>query len=122
MEGDKGEMIQTRRKGQRTFSKAMKYANTFPDVFVMPIYQVSRWAQPQPCDMIVFRTGHMTRLVEVRSNQYGLSKQSTRQLSQIPGDFYIKQVWMFKDGEKEPFIRQWDGEDWSYVDEVFGKE
>ena len=99
-------------KGGRTFRKLMAYALTFPGVQVVPIYQVSRFAQPQPFDAIVFRNGYMIRIVEARTNQWGVSKTSTRQLSQLPGEYYHKQIWMLKDRWPAPLIREWNGEDW----------
>jgi len=109
--------MNSRAKGGRTFRKAVKYALTFKGVFHIPIYQISRFAQPQPCDMIIFREGFLARLIEVRSNQYGVSKKSTIQLSQIPG-INLKQIWMFKDGESVPTVRQWNEHDaWDWKDD-----
>ena len=84
------------------------------DTRIIPLYQVSRWAQAQPFDALLLRPGYWPRFVEVRTNQWGVSKLQTRTLSQLPGDGYFKQIWLFKRGCTTPLIRQWDWERWVY--------
>ena len=104
--------MNTREKGGRTFRKAVRYALTFPGTVVIPLYQVSRWAQPQPCDMILLRPTHWPRFVEVRTTTWGVSKPSTRQLAALPGDSYLKQIWRFRRGTTIPDIRLWNEKFW----------
>ena len=99
--------MNTRAKGGRTFRKAMTYAKAaYPKAYRMPIYQVSRWSQPQPCDLILFELDSPPILVEVRTNQWGVSKPQTRTLAHLPG-LVSKQIWMFPDGQTSPMIREW---------------
>lgn len=109
--------MNTRSKGSRTFRKAVKYAESFPGSVVVPIYQVSRWAQPQPFDMIVLRSFYWVLLVEVRTNQWGTGKASTVQLAQLPSISYRRQIWRFRDGKNMPDIRRWDGTKWTYQEQ-----
>ena len=108
--------MNSRAKGGRTFRKAVAYAYTFPNTVVIPLYQVSRWAQPQPFDAIVFRAGYWPRLVEVRSNAWGTGKPQTKQLAGLPGEGFYKQLWRFSDGLFIPDIRQWNGTAWIGTD------
>ena len=72
----------------------------------MPIYQISRWAQPQPFDLLILDLDACPILVEVRTNQWGVSKPQTRTLATLPG-LVSKQIWMFPDGQMLPNIREW---------------
>ncbi len=103
---------------------AVAYARTIPNVRVLPLYQVSMFAQPQPCDMIVLREGYNPIFVEVRTNSYGLNKPSTLALSALPDSGIVKQVWMHKDGEKGFVIREWDSlsASWLYKDSPYQQE
>ena len=109
------EMTNTRAKGQRTVLKAIRYARTFPGTECLPIYQVSRFAQEQPFDLILFRPAHWLRLVEVRSNTWQVGKPQTRHLAALPGEGYFKQCWRFRDRQEVPEIRQWNGQEWQWV-------
>lgn len=104
--------INTRKKGQRTFAKACRYARSFPGTVLIPIYQISRFAQPQCFDMLLLRPTHWPRFVEVRTTQWGVSKPSTRQLAALPGDGYLKQIWRFRRGATTPDIRVWNEAAW----------
>ncbi len=91
----------------------MAYARAlYPKAYLMPIYQVSRWAQPQPFDLLIFEFDHRPICVEVRSNQWGVNKPQTKTLSTLPGTIF-KEIWLFKDGEQIPTIRRWDGRTWA---------
>ena len=104
--------MNTRQKGQRTFQKAMRYALSFPGTVAIPLYQVSRWATPQPFDLLLFRPGYLVRLVEVRTTAWGVAKTNTRQLAALPGTYYLKQVWRFRSLCTLPDIRQWMEPGW----------
>ena len=104
--------MNTRRKGQRTFAKALRYArHQYPKAYCLPIYQVSRRSQPQPCDVILFDFDASPLLVEVRTNQWGVSKPQTRTLASLPG-LIRKQLWRFQRGQTVPEIREWSGTYW----------
>ena len=60
--------------------------------------------------MILFDVTTVPILVEVRSNQWGVNKPQTIQLSKLPN--CLKQIWMFKDGENKPKIRKWFATSW----------
>ena len=101
-----------RAKGQRTFRKAMAYAKaTYPTAYLMPIYQVSKWAQAQPCDLILMDLDAWPILIEVRTNYWGTNKPSTRTLAHLPG-LVTKQIWRFQRGQTIPDIREWTGHQW----------
>ena len=105
--------MNSRRKGQRTFAKALRYAKfRYPKAYLMPIYQVSRWAQPQPCDLIIYEFDVPPILVEVRTTQWGVAKPSTRQLARLPS-LCTKQIWRFRPGETLPDIRTWRDDAWT---------
>ena len=70
------------------------------------LYQASQWATPQPFDIVIFRPTYWPRFVEVRTNQFGMTKPNTVTLSRLPGDA-IRQIWMFRNGDTTPLIRQW---------------
>ena len=114
--------MNTRKKGQRTFAKAMRYAMSFPDTVALPIYQVSRFAQPQPCDVLLFRPDRLVRLVEVRTTQWGGRKPQTRRLTQIPGLGHLAQLWRFRRGTTLPDIREWTGTAWVLKDHPWESE
>ena len=104
--------INTRAKGQRSFAKAMAYAKaTYPKGALIPLYQVSRWAQPQPFDLLVLDFDAPALLVEVRTNQWGVAKPQTRTLAKLPGRVR-KQIWLFDRGQTVPRVRTWDGMTW----------
>lgn len=107
--------MNSRAKGSRTFRKAVAYAESFPGAKVIPIYQVSMWAQNQPFDILLLRQTYMPRLVEVRTNQYGLRKPSTVALAALPGDYVSKQIWMHKDGKEGFTIREWDQDQCEWI-------
>lgn len=96
--------------------KAVRYAKSFPGTVIIPMRQVSRWAEPQPFDLLVLRPFAWPRLVEVRANQWRTGKASTVDLAQLPGISYHKQIWKFDDGETTPQIRQWQHEQWMHLD------
>ena len=100
--------MSTRQKGHRIQRLAVAYAYTFPNVLVLTIYQVSRWATPQPFDLIVFRTGRWPRFVEVRSNQWRTGKASTKQLAHLPGEGFHRQMWLHRDRREGFKVRSWD--------------
>lgn len=104
--------INSRAKGQRTVAKALRYLGGFPPTHVILLHQASRFATPQPFDLLLLRSGHWPRFVEVRTNAWGVAKPQTRTLSRLPGDGYFRQVWRFKDGQDTPDLRQWDGSAW----------
>lgn len=104
--------MNTRAKGGRIFRKAVAYAKLTPGVVTIPLYQVSRWAQEQPFDMLVLRPGCWIRLVEVRFGQWRTGKPSTKALAALPGRYYAKQIWMFPEGAATPKVREWTGEAW----------
>ena len=103
-----------REKGNRTSRKAIRYALSFPGTVVIPLYQVSRWATPQPFDLLVLRTTYWPRFVEVRANAWRTGRASTVQLAHLPGESYHKQIWRLDDGQTTPTIRQWHGTAWIY--------
>lgn len=104
--------MNTRAKGQRTFGKALRFAHAlYPNAYVLPIYQVSRWAHPQPFDMMILEFDHRPICVEVRTNQWGVSKPQTKVLAHLPGCVF-KEIWMFQRGQAYPAIRRWDGTAW----------
>ena len=105
-------MLNSRNKGYRVQRKAVQYALTYPGVKVLPVYQISRWAQPQPFDLIVFRPNCWLIFVEVRANQWRTGRPSTVELTQLPGEGYHKQIWMFPDHAMIPQIREWNGREW----------
>lgn len=90
----------------------MAYAKSvFGKAYLMPIYQVSRFAQPQPFDLMICEYDRVPILVEVRSNAWGTGKPQTKQLACLPG-LMERQIWMFTDGHSVPRIRRWTGLDW----------
>lgn len=101
-----------RAKGGRVFRMARAWAEEFPSVVVLPMYQVSRFAQPQPFDMLVLRKDYQPLLVEVRSNQWRTGKASTVNLARLPGFGVHKQIWMHSDGKKGFKIREFINDDW----------
>lgn len=107
--------MNSRSKGQRTFRKAVAYAETFQGVVVIPMYQVSRYAAPQPFDMLLLRQTYMPRLVEVRTNLWGVSKGSTIQLASLPSDYVAKQIWMHTDNKDGFKIREWDQDQCEWI-------
>lgn len=115
-------MIQTRRKGQRVQLKATRFALSHPNTVVISLYQVSRWAQQQPFDLLVLRAGYWPRFVEVRSGQWRTGRPSTVQLSRLPGEGYMKQIWLMKARETTPHIREWDGTTWAYREHPWESE
>lgn len=107
--------MNTRAKGQRTFGKAMRFAKSrYPKAYVLPIYQVSRWAHPAPFDMLILEFDHRPMCVEVRTNQWGVAKPQTRQLATLPG-LITKEIWLFRRGEHIPTIRRWTGHTWEHA-------
>lgn len=104
--------MSSRRKGQRTELKAVAYLNTIPNTAHIRLYQTSRFASPQPCDLIALRDRYWPRLVEVRSNQWRTGRRSTQQLTRLPGESFHQQLWLFKDGCMIPEVRQWNGREW----------
>ena len=105
--------MNTRAKGQRTFAKAMAYATLhFPTGVFLPLYQPSRFSKPQPFDLMILEPFEPPICVEVRSNQWGVSKPQTRRLAHLPGHIR-KQIWLFKNGATTPQIRRWSHETWS---------
>ena len=107
--------MNSRAKGQRTFHKACRYALSFPGTVLLPIYQVSRFAQPQPFDLLLFRPTHWIRLVEVRTGQWGVAKPQTRTLAALPGEMYRKQLWRFQDRQMTPDLREWQEDAWNTI-------
>ena len=112
---EENHMANSRRKGQRTCQKAMRFALSFPGTTTIPIYQVSRFAQPQPFDLLLLRPDCLARLVEVRTDLWRVAAPQTRALSRLPG-MVVKQIWRFKRGATIPDIRQWSGSAWIYQD------
>ena len=108
--------MSSRRKGQRTELKAIAYLQTIPKTTHIRLYQTSRFASPQPFDLLVLRNRYWPRFVEVRSNQWRTGRVSTEQLAALPGEGYHKQIWLFRDGSKIPEVRQWDGAIWILKD------
>jgi len=99
----------TRAKGFRSLHKALAYVKaTMPGAEVIPFHQVSRFAQAQPFDCLVFQPNQSLLLVEVRSNQFRINVPQTQHLASLPGKWYRKQIWRFKNGESVPDIRTWD--------------
>ena len=100
--------MNTRRKGQRTQAKALAYAKSLsgPKDRIVELHQRTPFATPQPFDFFWFRPSRYATLVEVRSNQYGMSKPQTVELTHLPG-FVYRQIWMFKDRATIPHCRQW---------------
>lgn len=102
--------MNARAKGGRTFRKAVAYAHAiYPKAVIIPIYQIGRFAQPQPFDMLVLDFDAKPVLVEVRSNAWGVSKPQTKQLASLPG-LVQKQIWRFRDGSQQPDVRLWMNE------------
>ena len=110
--------MSSRRKGQRAELKAVCYVlEAYPTTAkVVRMYQVSRFARPQPFDLLVLRDRYWPRFVEVRSNQWRTGRESTEQLAVLPGEGYHKQIWLFRNGSKIPEVRQWDGAIWVLKD------
>ena len=104
--------MSSRSKGQRTELKAVDFLATIPNTAPIRLYQRSRFATPQPCDLIALRAGFWPRFVEVRSNQWRTGRDSTWQLAALPGEGYHKQIWLFRDGQVTPSVRQWNGREW----------
>lgn len=109
-------MLNTHVKGQRIQRKAIRYALTFQGTVVIPLYQVSRWATPQPFDLLVLRQTYWPRFVEVRANAWRTGRASTVQLASLPGEGYARQIWRFRDQHLTPDIRQWHGTAWQPQD------
>src|SRR3990167_1753850 len=114
--------MNARAKGQRVQHKAVRYALSFPGTVVIPLYQVSRWATPQPFDLLVLRPLYWPRFVEVRANAWRIGRTSTVTLSRLPGEGYAKQIWQLKDGQTIPTIRQWQGSEWKPQDTPWEEE
>lgn len=112
--------MNSRAKGRRTEAKAVEYAMTFPGVRVLKWYQLNtrfHTSTDQVFDLLVLRDQYWPRFVEVRTNQWGLSKPQTKSLASLPGEGYFKQVWLWRDGESMPKLRQWDDGTWLYQHE-----
>ena len=104
--------MNSRAKGGRTFRKAVAYAKAvYPKATILPMYQISRFAQPQPCDMILLDFDALALLVEDRSNAWGVGKPQTRHLAGLPGKVE-KEIWMFQDGHQQPRVRRWMEGSW----------
>lgn len=100
-----------RTKGQRTVLKVKAWMLAhYPNLAWISIYQPR--GQDQPMDAIVHRAGYWPIYLEIRSNQWGVNKPQTRELAALPGHGFHRQVIMWKDREKSPHIRQWDGTAW----------
>jgi len=101
--------MNTRRKGQRTLAKAIKILEEEGST-ALKFDQAARgkFSTPQPFDLLVLKEDCWPSLIEVRSNQWGVSKPQTIELAKLPDGFLFKQIWMFKDGENFPSIRQWN--------------
>ena len=108
--------MNTRQKGNRTFNKARRYALSYPGTTFLAWYQPPWYAAPQPFDAMLFLAPFYPRLIEVRTNQWGISKPSTRQLAALPPDGIVKQIWRFKDRYLSPDIREWSGTAWVHKD------
>lgn len=106
--------MSSRSKGQRTERKAIAYLATVPNTAHIHLYQTSRFASPQPFDLLVLRDRYWPRFVEVRSNQWRTGRASTKTLAALPGEGFHKQVWLFRDGWLRPEVRQWNGREWAY--------
>ena len=104
--------MSSRSKGQRTELKAIKYLHTVPNTAHIHLYQTSRFASPQPCDLIVLRDRYWPRFVEVRSNQWRTGRASTETLARLPGELH-KQIWLFRNGSLTPEVREWNGREWA---------
>ena len=104
--------MSSRRKGQRTELKAIAYLQTIPKTTHIRLYQTSRFASPQPFDLLVLRARYWPRFVEVRSNQWRTGRASTQDLTRLPGEGYQKQIWCFRNGAVTPNVRQWNGREW----------
>lgn len=112
--------MNTRAKGQRTERTAVQFALTFPHTHVLRIWQPPMFSKPQPLDMVIFRQGFAPLFVECRTNQWGVSKPQTIALSNLPG-VVCKQIWMFKQGEKTPQIREWKRIKWMRIQSPWGE-
>lgn len=104
--------MSSRSKGQRTERKAVAYLQTIPNTAHIRLYQTSRFASPQPCDLIAFRAGYWPRFVEVRLEQWRTGRDSTKRLAALPGEGFHTQIWMFHRGDVQPHVRQWNGREW----------
>jgi len=115
MEAPIKKRLNSRKKGQRTFAKAIRYALSFPGTVAIPLYQVSRWAAPQPFDVLLLRPTYWPRFVEVRTTAWGVSKPQTRTLAALPGESYHKQIWLFERGTQTPRLREWQEIAWKPI-------
>ena len=106
--------MSSRSTGQRTERKALAYLATIPNTAPVRLYQVSRFATPQPFDLLALRTGYWPRFVEVRTGQWRTGRESTKALTLLPGEGYHKQIWRFKKGATVPDVRQWNGREWTH--------
>ena len=100
--------MNTRRKGQSTLAKAIRYARSFPGTRTITMYQASRFATPQPFDLLLFRPTYWPCLVEVRTSQWRTGRASTVELAQLPGEGYHKLIFRFNPRQTVPDIRRWD--------------
>ena len=104
--------MNSRAKGARTQRKAIaRLHQLYPDAVVLTMAQASRFATPQPFDLLVFRPWHPVLLVEVRTNQWGTGKPQTKQLASLPG-IMERQLWMYTDGCLDPRIRTFSVSGW----------
>lgn len=102
--------MNTRRKGQRSLAKAIAYAKSlWPKATLLTMYQPTRFAKPQPFDLLVLEYDQAPMLIEVRTNQWGVAKPQTRQLAGLPG-LVTKEIWLFRRGHQHPSIRRWMGQ------------
>ena len=110
--------MNSRAKGRRSVYKALDHIQRcWPEAVAIVHYQPSQWATPMPWDVTVFRMHRPPLLVEVRSNQWGVSKDQTTRLTQLPGVGYSREIWRFRNGSMIPDRRCWHMGAWHPVTE-----
>lgn len=101
--------MNARAKGQRTQQRLVRFLLAhYPFSRIVPMYQVSRWAQAQPWDLCWFRPGKPITLVECRTGAWRLRAGSTQELSTLPGTGFGREVWCWSTTQRVWLRRYWD--------------